>query len=59
MSDHGLIERLSVIFATKTKKIPSGSYDDKVTTNHLFFYISFKKKWVKNIDSFFSNSFTY
>ena len=28
---------LSVIFAIKTKKIPSGSYDDKVTTNHLFF----------------------
>ena len=28
---------LSAIFAIKTKKIPSGSYDDKVTTNHLFF----------------------
>ena len=40
MSDHGFIERLSVIFAIKTKKIPSGSYDDNVTTNHLFFKFS-------------------
>ena len=31
---------LSVIFAIKTKKIPSGSYDDNVTTNHLFFKFS-------------------